>query len=377
VETDVRIERIPGIRQVPALLARRRRDLVLFDSWRGTYSDNPQAISDELHVRRPDLAQVWVADAGAAIPPWADSVRPGTRAYFSALGRASHVVTNIGMPGYYRKRNGTSYLQTWHGTPLKRIALDIRTTPGFADDPRFFDRLDKDVAKWDALVSPNAFSTEIFRRAFDYDGRILETGYPRNDLLSAPAAPERRRAARESLGVGESTMAVLYAPTWRDSRSFDLQLDVAALMERLGDGHALLLRPHPHAPVPRDDLHRGAIDVSSHPDIRELYLAADVLVTDYSSAMFDFAVTRKPMLFFTYDLAEYRDVTRGFYFDFEDEAPGPLLATTDELGDALQNLEAITARHASAYGSFHERFCSLEDGRAAARVVDAFFGPAA
>ena len=118
------------------------------------------------------------------------------------------------------------------------------------------------------------------------------------------------------------------------------------------------------------------IDVSAHPDIRELYLAADVLVTDYSSAMFDFAVTRKPILFFTYDLPEYRDVTRGFYFDFEGEAPGPLLATTEELGDALADLDAITARHAGAYDRFRERFCSLEDGGAAARVVDAFFGRA-
>ena len=109
-------------------------------------------------------------------------------------------------------------------------------------------------------------------------------------------------------------------------------------------------------------------------DIRELYLAADVLLTDYSSAMFDFAVTRKPMLFFTYDLAEYRDVTRGFYFDFEARGPGPLLATTEEVGDAIENLDAVSAQHVQAYGAFYERYCALEDGAAAERVVRAFFG---
>ncbi len=357
------------------MLARRAPDLVLFDSWRGTYSDNPRTISETLRERRPDLAQVWAWDGKDPIPDWAETVRPGSRSYFRALGRASYVVTNIGMPGYYRKRDGTAYLQTWHGTPLKKIALDIRGTPAFGGDERFFERVRKDVAKWDALVSPNAFSTDVFRRAFDYDGPVLETGYPRNDLLSSPQAGERREAVRRSLGLEESTVAVLYAPTWRDARTFDLRLDVPALGERFGDGHAFLLRPHPHAPVEsRDDLRRWAIDVSAHADIRELYLAADVLVTDYSSAMFDFAVTRKPMLFFTYDLAEYRDVTRGFYFDFEREAPGPLLKTTSEVGDALEDLAAVTARHSSAYDSFFERFCSLEDGAAAERVVAAFFG---
>jgi CDP-glycerol glycerophosphotransferase len=371
----VRLERAPGIRQLPGLLARRRDDLVVFDSWRGTYSDNPRAISETLHELRPDLTQVWVANDGAAalLPEWTTAVQPGSRGYFSALGRARYLVTNIGMPGYYRKAPGTSYLQTWHGTPLKRIALDIRG-PAFAENQRFFDLVRRDVAKWDALVSQNAFSTAILRKAFDYEGRIFETGYPRNDLLNSPVAAQRREKTRRALGLPDSTRAVLYAPTWRDARSFDLQLDVAALGRHLGDGHAFLLRPHPHAPVSsREAARQWTIDVSEHPDIRDLLLAADILVTDYSSTMFDFAVTRKPMLFFTYDLAEYRDVMRGFYFDFEDEAPGPLLTTTDEVGDALQDLDSVSTRYAPAYDAFIERFCSLEDGGAAKRVVQAFF----
>jgi CDP-glycerol glycerophosphotransferase len=109
--------------------------------------------------------------------------------------------------------------------------------------------------------------------------------------------------------------------------------------------------------------------------VRELLLAADVLVTDYSSVMFDFAVTRKPMAFFTYDLEHYRDDVRGFYFDFAAEAPGPLVSTSDELVAQLRDLEGLQRRHADAYERFHARFCSLEDGRAAARVVDAVFAP--
>jgi len=372
----VPLDRVPGLRQVPAALARRRGDVVLFDSWRGSYADNPRAISEALRTRRPDLHQVWVADAAAArlVPPWAKRVRPGSRAYLAALGRAAHVVANTGMPGYYRKPRGTSYLQTWHGTPLKRIAFDLEGPP-FPGDRKFFRRLRRDAARWDALVSPNPFSTPILRSAFRYEGRVLETGYPRNDLLSAPGAADSRRRARAALELDDGKCAVLYAPTWRDSAAFDLRLDVGALADRLGDSHTLLLRTHPlNPPALGEGRHASMIDVSAHADIRDLYLAADVLLTDYSSAMFDFAVTRRPMLFFTYDLAEYRDETRGFYFDFEREAPGPLLTSTDAVADALADLDAVSARHAPAYERFVERFCAWDDGAAAERVVREFFG---
>jgi CDP-glycerol glycerophosphotransferase len=111
-------------------------------------------------------------------------------------------------------------------------------------------------------------------------------------------------------------------------------------------------------------------NVSGYPDIRDLYLAADVLITDYSSAMFDFAVTRKPIVLFAHDLDEYRDGVRGFYFDLEAEAPGPLCRTSDEIIDALGEHNARSDR----YERFRQRFCPLDDGRAAARVVDRVFG---
>jgi CDP-glycerol glycerophosphotransferase (TagB/SpsB family) len=118
-------------------------------------------------------------------------------------------------------------------------------------------------------------------------------------------------------------------------------------------------------------------DVCSHPDIRDLYLAADAMVTDYSSTMFDFAITGRPMLFFTYDLAYFRDELRGFYFDLEDVAPGPLLSTSTELIDALADLDGVRERHATRYAEFRRTFCHLEDGHATERVLDLLFPPAA
>jgi CDP-glycerol glycerophosphotransferase len=115
-------------------------------------------------------------------------------------------------------------------------------------------------------------------------------------------------------------------------------------------------------------------NVSDYPDIRDLYLAADVLITDYSSAMFDFAVTSKPIVLFPYDLDEYRDAVRGFYFELDAEAPGPLCQTTHGVIDAIRDLDSVHAAHAERYVRFRERFCPFDDGTAAARVVDRVMG---
>jgi CDP-glycerol glycerophosphotransferase len=361
----MRLGRVPGVRQVPPRLARIDDRAVLFESWSGGHSDNPRAISEALARREPGCEQVWATvEAGAP---------PNSRRYLRALGRSRYVVTNTHMPNYFRKKPGATYLQTWHGTPLKRIGHDIER-PSFSGRKDFLTRLDRDVAKWDALVSPNPFSTDVFRRAFRYEGRIVETGYPRNDVLSSPDAEAMGAAVRRRLGIPEGVRTVLYAPTWRDDTSFTLELDIARLLEELGGDFVLLVRAHTLVADSLDaELGPGVENVSHYPDIRDLYLASDVLLTDYSSAMFDFAVTGRPMIFYTYDLAQYRDEVRGFYFDFEREAPGPLVATTAEVCDALLALADVQRQYADSYASFAQRFCSLEDGRASERVVDAVF----
>ena len=175
---------------------------------------------------------------------------------------------------------------------------------------------------------------------------------------------------------------MLYAPTWRDDKYYtrgkhklDLNLDLRRMYEKLGDDHVLLVRRHPRVvdsvPIVGEDF---VYDVSLYPEIMELFLITDVLITDYSSMMFDFANTGRPMLFFTYDLEGYRDNLRGFYFDFEETAPGPLLTESDDVIAALLDIDEVAERAGASYRSFVERFCPLDDGRAAARVVDQAFG---
>ena len=356
-------------------LPRANQDLVLFESWHGRVADSPRALSEELHRRGSDLRQVWVTRPGSnAAPDWAEPIEADTRDYLTALGSAGLIVTNNTLPGYFRKRPATRLLQTWHGTPLKRIGLDV-PQPSPMLTPKLLRHLRREARAWDWLVSPNRFSTEILRRAFGFQGEVLETGYPRNDALVAADADELRDAKRAALGIAPSTRVVLYAPTLRDGAPFQLRLDLELLDRNFADDVVVLLRAHE---LDRATLGHQAggnvVDVSEVEDIRDLYLAADVLLTDYSSAMFDFAVTGKPILFFTYDLADYRDRLRGFYFDFEAEAPGPLLDTTEEVAAALADLDGVEQRFAPAYDRFRTRFCHLDDGGASKRVLAAVLG---
>ena len=348
----------------------------VFSSWSGRYADNPRAISEELARRDPAAAQVWLLDAAAGpVPEHVRAVAPDGPEAIAALQEANRIVSNDVLAHAFAKHPATTYLQTWHGTPLKRIAFDVERWL-FPDAKPYEVWLPRDVARWDLLVSPNRYSTDILRSAFRFDGEVIETGYPRNDLLLSEDAGAIRVRTRESLGLADDVTAVLYAPTWRDPDPFRLELDLYELRRELGDDCVILLRAHwLVATTVKQPAMPNCIDVSGYQDLRELYLAADVLLTDYSSVMFDFALTGKPMLFLVYDLARYRDQLRGFYFDFESAAPGPLLATTTDVVAALRGLDAHGERYAESYAGFRERFCHLDDGRASARVVDLLFGP--
>jgi CDP-glycerol glycerophosphotransferase len=354
------------------------RDMIVFDSMGGKrYSCNPRAIFEELRRHEPDLQFVWTSADGQFPPPeGARTVLKNSREHYEALARARVVVANSRMHPWYRKRDGQTYLQTWHGTPLKTLGFDLTTLTEHRGRGR--EQIIIDVAQWDVLISPNPYTTRVMRGAYRYEGEILETGYPRNDLLKAPDAAERGAAIRAGLGIAPDKRVVLYAPTWRDDlvvgdgprRVYPLALDVKRARAALGRDHVLLLRAHHF--MATDRLWRGddgfVVDVANYPDIADLYLAADVLVTDYSSAMFDFAVTGKPILFFAYDLERYRDEVRGFYFDLEAQAPGPVLRTSDEILDALRS--GAHDDHADAYAAFVKTYCPYDDGFASARVIE-------
>src|SRR3954452_10802500 len=345
---------------------------LVYNTYAGRFSDSPRAIYNAL---RADAEHLWLADPAYqdGFPGGVETVEIGAPESIEALESADVVIANTHTELEWTKPPHTLYLQTWHGTPLKRVHRDVLFAPEGTHE-----RLQRDVDRWDLLVSPNRESTRRLRRAFRFDGEVLETGYPRNDGLFAPERDEIRARVRAELEIPDGTQAILYAPTWRDDFVFAhpsgplaLAFDVASVADALAPGRCLLLRSHylltgRLAAV----THPAVRDVSRYAEISELYLAADVLVTDYSSVMFDFSLTGKPMLFYTYDLDAYRDSVRGLYFDLEPIAPGPLLHTAPELVAALRDVDAVAARYALRYAAFRERFCPLDDGHATERVVE-------
>jgi CDP-glycerol glycerophosphotransferase len=308
-------------------------------------------------------------------------LREGSREAHEALATTRYLVANDHFHEWFRRREDQVCVQTWQGTPLKRLGFDVSKLRGSAR--KFEAHWDEQLRNWQHVVSPSRFATPILRSAYRLTGEILETGYPRTDILAADGLEERSRALRARLGIPEGVRTVLYAPTFRDQvrdrrgrYRLDLKLDLERLRDALGPDVVLLFRKHHYiadaVPTTGDGFVR---DVSTYPDGTELLLAADVLLTDYSSMTTDYANTGRPMVFFTYDLDAYEDEIRGFYVDFEATVPGPLVRTTDEVAEALRDPDAVRAAHAERYDAFVAKFCEFDDGRAAARVVDRVFGP--
>ena len=279
-------------------------------------------LTDEYLRLHPEAAGTW--------NPSVKIVRYGHPAYYYYMSRAGIWVFDSRQEPYIRKGKGVRYLQTWHGTPLKKLGLDLEEMKmaGEGRDIEGYRRAVADEASmWDLLIAQNDFSADIFRRCFDYKGEILKIGYPRNDVL-----------VRSAGKIGEEK-TILYAPTWREYSS---PLDLEKLEELLGDDYRIIIKPHylvklRKGDIPEKVIKSGFAEICpGEGDIFDLYLKADVLITDYSSAMFDYSLLGRPMIFYAYDLREYSQVLRGFYFDFEKEAPGPLCMTTEEVAEAVR-----------------------------------------
>jgi CDP-glycerol glycerophosphotransferase len=341
--------------------------------WYRGYSCNPRAIYERARDLAPQIHGVWVVntDGAASVPDGVDYVMAGSREYFDLIARASWFVNNVNFPNNMVKREGQVHVMTHHGTPLKKMGLDLRTAPDGGDRPGL-PGLIRRCARWDYSVSQNAFSTPIWERVYPTRYESLEVGYPRNDVL-AGATDEDVARVRAELGIEGGQRAVLYTPTHREyQEDYVPVLDLAALADGLGEDWLVLARAHYfyESDEQMRELHRAGRlrDVSSHASIEELMLAADALVTDYSSIMFDYAVLDRPIFIHAPDWDEYR-TRRGTYFDLMAEPPGAVSTSEAELVEALRAGDEASAERAR----FRAKFCYLDDGHAAERVVRRVF----
>lgn len=354
--------------------------------WNRGVACNPAAIHARARELAPHIEGLWVVSSRHRdrMPPGVPYVIEGSRPYWRAMATATYLVNNSSFPGGFTKRPGQRYLQTHHGTPLKTMGLDQRAYPALARKTDF-GKILAHVAQWDFSLSANPHSTEVWDRVYpapnDASYERLDLGYPRNDVYFT-ATTEDIAKIRAGLGIEEGQTALLYAPTHRDYRDgFVPDLDPERLARELGPEYVLLVRAHyfygRSAGIAGPEGGR-VIDVTSHPRVEELCLAADALITDYSSLTFDYACLDRPIIVHAPDWDAYR-TTRGTYFDLlsgrPGDTPGTVTTTSGRLAEVFRTGEWRSPASAALRTAFRERFCPYDDGRAAERVVRRFFAP--
>ena len=364
---------------------------VLFISFHGKgYSDNPKAIYEEMlkDDKFKDYKFVWAIKnhkKKAIKIDDAKIVEYLSIPYFYYLSKAKYWIFNCKMPSYICKKKDQIYLQTWHGTPLKRLGHDIHVdenTTFYRSQVKAKDMYrsyDIDSARYNYMISPNAFCSKIFPSAFNINKeRLIETGYPRNDVMSNVADDEKLKIKKE-LNIPLHKKVILYAPTWRDNQyvakgyTFKLEVDFHKWHQYLKDDYIVLFKPHYliiNDYKSTNDLQGFLYNIDADQDISPLYLITDILITDYSSVFYDFAVMNKPMYFYMYDLKDYQEELRGFYIDIYKDLPGQIYENEDDLlKDVIENKYDYAKLKA-----FKERFNNHDDGMASKRVIDIVFG---
>lgn len=369
-------------------ILRVKKDIILFESNLGrNYTGNPRAIYEEIVRQGLDKQYecVWFFEnPRKKIKGNAKIVKRARLQYLYYMAVAKVWVFDCRQPEFLIKRKETSYIQTWHGTPLKKLALDMEQIDSVVSSSidEYHEQFRKNTATWDYLISQNHFSTETFRRCFDFEGKpIFEVGYPRNDVLFKHNNERDINRLKEKYNIPKDKKVILYAPTWRDNEfyvqgvyKFVSPLDFKKAQKELGDEYVFLVKYHylVSDKIDWSEYEGFVYSFNEKVDISRLYLIADMMITDYSSVMFDYSLLKRPMFFFAYDLENYENNLRGFYFDFLKEAPGPISKTTDQLISDIKSYDE--KEWEEKYSQFSQKYNSADDGKASAKIVEKIKG---
>lgn len=361
------------------------QDVIYFESFHGKqFSDNPKAIYDCLKNEYPNLKLVWGVTKGYEAPFLKEEVpfvRRFSLRWFFTMPKACVWVTNTRTPLWLTKSKKTTYIQTWHGTPLKRLGADIWDVniPGYTKES-YTTEFANESQRWDYLLSSSPYTTKHFREAFMYTGEVLDSGYPRNDLLIDVKYDKLlKNRLKEQLEIPVDKRVVLYAPTWRESDSkganqysFSIDFPFSDFTSIYGEDSILLVRMH-YLVAENLDFSKWpksvVLDVSTGYDMSQLLAVSDILITDYSSCLFDFSLTNKPMIFYIPDKDYYETQLRGFYFPIESTLPGPIVETKHALLSALSYIDEQENRYQDKYLEFREEFNTYETGQASRQVA--------
>ncbi len=352
-----------------------QEDVIVYTCvWHRAPRGNPLAIYRKQQELAPHLKAVWIVRKQDVhlVPEGFDYVTPRTVDYLRLISTAKYFVDDANPHWSVPPREGQVYVETHHGTALKYMGAD-RHFSGKRPSNDTIVTMHKRCQRWTYSLSTSPYLTEVWRRAYNNDCAQLPVGSPRNDRL-IHATDEDREAARERLGLADGERALLYMPTWRTRRGpKEADFDLSAFASLLPEGVRLLVRDHYyHDKRGRKAIPDSVIDVSQGWEVEDLYVASDALITDYSSAMFDYALIDRPILLFCFDWDRYR-FERGAYFDITVDAPGQVTFNANGLLDAVLTASYESPEYEEKRASFRERFCTYEKGNAAELVVRKVF----
>lgn len=369
--------------------------IVLFESYHGAHFNcNPRGLYEEMikDDQYTDYKFVWAFKKPEkykflAENPRTTVVKSTSGRYYKYCASAKYIVNNMLLRPQVTLKKEQVYIQTWHGKPIKRIGcgkiFDTDPRKSLKSTKRHFAKNGKRITK---LLSPAPFFSPIMGEAFHFPecrkNDIVETGYPRNDELYGYSA-EQISGIKKELGIDSGKKVILYAPTWRELFSEYLEkehisitlevsnsVDFAKLKGQLGEEVVILFRAH-HMDAEKVDLsmYEGfVIDVTNYENVNDLYVVSDLLISDYSGTIFDFALLRRPMIFYMFDRELYVTKLQGVYIDFE-ELPGIIVEKEEDLIRAIQKQFTEFALD-EKYEKFLQKYCPYDDGKSARRVLE-------
>lgn len=366
---------------------------ILFEAFGGrNYTCSPKAIYEKMLNMKEfkDYTFVW-----SFIDPSKHEVKKDKRLkiikskskeYYKYISISKYWIVNSIIEEGITKKKDQVYVQCWHGTPLKRLRYDIVVNGASLNSvEEIRKRNDIDAKKFDYFISPSKYCTEKFTSAFNLkalgkENIIIEEGYPRNDFLFNKTKKDID-AIKKKLGLPLDKKVIFYLPTFRDNQhtsgvgyTYKLGIDFDSLKKKFSKEYVILFSPHYFIENSIDlTKYKGFIyNVARYDEINELYLVSDIIMTDYSSVFFDYANLKRPMLFYMYDIDDYKGNLRDFYISL-DELPGPIAKTQDELENNLKNIDKEFKKNKEKYEKFNEKYNYLDDGNASERVIKVIF----
>jgi len=335
------------------------------------YGDNPKYIVEEILRRKLDFVLVWavVPKLSENFPKRVKTVRyKSIRAIYEEA-TAKIWIDNCRKQLYVRKRKEQYYIQTWHGMiNFREVEKDAEQNLS----AYYVKQAKYDSTLADLFLSDSKFSSQLYRSSFWYNGEILECGSTKSDILINPARTNNDKV-RKHFNLDDSKKIILYAPTFRDNSNIDIyninyELLLNSLQKQTKEPWVFLVRLHPNISEKSELLSytESIINASNYDDMQELILASDILITDYSDCMFEFALVNKPVFLYVNDHEQYKK-ERGFYFDIF-SMPFPCAVNNDELLQKILHFD--TAGYSNSLTSFFEKVGIVKNGNASKKVVD-------